>query len=182
MVGELSATRQAFECRIGPRQFEHPQGVNQPRTTPVTPWGSLPLELLNRIPEVSFQLDEERFAKNARSARRGAVAGPSGMTSEHLFPMLENDGDLQALTEFASMMARRDVPPQAKEVLRVRAHIMQSLTDLDPRTTILSVDGVWAFDLISRNSMMEGFHILVHHCIRAAVSDRLHHGNASALS
>ena len=41
------------------------------------------------------------------------------MTSEHLFPMLENDGDLQALTEFASMMARGDVPPQAKEVLRL---------------------------------------------------------------
>ena len=123
---------------------------------------------------------------------------------------LENDGDLQALTEFASMMARGDVP-QAKEVLklgrmsalqkpdggvrgivvgdtfrqvvartiaqqvaeaaeeatapfqyalRTRAgtecvsHI-RSLTDLDPRTTILSVDGVGAFDLISRNSMME---------------------------
>ena len=50
--------------------------------------------------------------------------------------------------------------------LRTRAgtecvsHIMQSLTDLDPRTTILSVDGVGAFDLISRNSMMEGlFHM-----------------------
>ena len=36
------------------------------------------------------------------------------------------------------------------------SHIMQSLTDLDPRTTILSVDGVGAFDPISRNSMMQG--------------------------
>ena len=33
---------------------------------------------------------------------------------------------------------------------------MQSLTDLDPRTTVLSVDGVGAFDLISSNSMMQG--------------------------
>ena len=66
-----------------------------------------------------FELDEERFAKNVRSARRGAAAGPSGMTSEHLFPMLENDGDLQALTEFAGIMARGDVPPQAMEVLRL---------------------------------------------------------------
>ena len=46
--------------------------------------------------------------------------------------------------------------------LRTRAgtecvsHIMQSLTDLDPRNTILSVDGVGAFDLISSNSMMQG--------------------------
>ena len=119
------------------------------------------------------------------------------MTSEHLFPMLENDGDLQALTEFAGIMARGDVPPQAMEVLRLGrmsalrwgrfrrivartmaqqvaeaaeadrfqyalrtragtecvSHIMQTVTDLDPRDTILSVD-VGAFDLISRNSMM----------------------------
>ena len=33
---------------------------------------------------------------------------------------------------------------------------MQTLTDLDPRATILSLDGVGAFDLISRNSMMQG--------------------------
>ena len=36
------------------------------------------------------------------------------------------------------------------------SHILQTLTDLDARATILSVDGVGAFDLISRNSMMEG--------------------------
>ena len=45
-----------------------------------------------------------------------------------------------------------------QDALRTRAgtecvsHIMQSLTDLDPRTTILSADGVGAFDLVSRNS------------------------------
>ena len=36
------------------------------------------------------------------------------------------------------------------------AHALQALTDLDPRTTVLSVDGVGAFDLISRGSMLEG--------------------------
>ena len=36
------------------------------------------------------------------------------------------------------------------------SHILQTLTDLDARTTILSVDGVGSFDLISRNSTMEG--------------------------
>ena len=36
------------------------------------------------------------------------------------------------------------------------AHILQVLTDLDPDATVVSVDGVGAFDLISRNTMMEG--------------------------
>ena len=36
------------------------------------------------------------------------------------------------------------------------AHALQALTDLNPRTTVLSVGGVGAFDLISRSSMLEG--------------------------
>ena len=33
------------------------------------------------------------------------------------------------------------------------AHIAQAMTDLDPTTTLLSVDGIGAFDLISRNNV-----------------------------
>ena len=36
------------------------------------------------------------------------------------------------------------------------AHILQLMTDLDPQTTITSIDGVGAFDLISGNAMFEG--------------------------
>ena len=36
------------------------------------------------------------------------------------------------------------------------AHILQSMTDLDPDTTITSIDGVGTYDLISRNAMLEG--------------------------
>ena len=36
------------------------------------------------------------------------------------------------------------------------AHILQSMTDLDPDATITSIDGVGAYDLISRNAMLEG--------------------------
>ena len=36
------------------------------------------------------------------------------------------------------------------------AHILQVLTDLDPHATIVSVDGIGAYDLISRNAMMQG--------------------------
>ena len=35
------------------------------------------------------------------------------------------------------------------------AHVLQALTELDPRATIMSIDGVGAFDLISRKTMLE---------------------------
>ena len=35
------------------------------------------------------------------------------------------------------------------------AHALQALTELDPRATVVSIDGVSAFDLISRRSMLE---------------------------
>ena len=36
------------------------------------------------------------------------------------------------------------------------AHALQGLTELDPRATVTSIDGVSAFDLISRGTMMTG--------------------------
>ena len=36
------------------------------------------------------------------------------------------------------------------------AHALVALTDLDERATVLSIDGIGAFDLISRASMLEG--------------------------
>ena len=35
------------------------------------------------------------------------------------------------------------------------AHILQVLTDADPDATVVSVDGIGAFDLISKNAMMQ---------------------------
>ena len=36
------------------------------------------------------------------------------------------------------------------------AHVLQTLTDVDPSATILSVDGIGAFDLVSRETMLRG--------------------------
>ena len=35
-------------------------------------------------------------------------------------------------------------------------HPLQALTDLDERATVLSIDGIGAFDLISRGAMLNG--------------------------
>ena len=36
------------------------------------------------------------------------------------------------------------------------SHMVQMLTQLNPRQTVVSVDGVGAFDLVSRNAMLQG--------------------------
>ena len=36
------------------------------------------------------------------------------------------------------------------------AHAIQALTDLDPSATVLSIDGIGAFDLVSRQAMLQG--------------------------
>ena len=36
------------------------------------------------------------------------------------------------------------------------SHVVQALTEADPETTVVSIDGVSAFDLISREAMLEG--------------------------
>ena len=38
------------------------------------------------------------------------------------------------------------------------AHVVQTCTDVDPRTTLLSIDGAGAFDLISRRAMLTALH------------------------
>ena len=38
------------------------------------------------------------------------------------------------------------------------AHVLQAITELDPNATVLSIDGIGAFDLISRGSMLQGLH------------------------
>ena len=40
-------------------------------------------------------------------------------------------------------------------------HVVRAATDINDRTTIVSVDGIGAYDSISRNSMLEGLHRMV---------------------
>ena len=38
------------------------------------------------------------------------------------------------------------------------AHALQGLTEMDPRATVMSIDGISAYDLISRQAMLHGLH------------------------
>ena len=168
-------------------------------------------EVVDGVPERAFQLDPEEFIVCLRTSRRGAVAGPSGMTADHLFLVLENERDSLLLVEVVSSLETGNVPTKiidgirlgrmtalqkpdggvrgivvgdivrrlvartmakqvAKQVEKATtpfqyalstkagceciAHILQSCTDTDSDATIVSIDGVGAYDLISRNAML----------------------------
>ena len=132
--------------------------------------------------------------------------GPSGMTAEHLKPMLETEVDSRYLYEVAVGFARGEAPQEVVNALMGRmtalqkddggvrgivvgdvfrrlvarvqqswgechspfqfalstragcesvTHVIRAATDINDRTTIVSVDGIGAYDSISRNSMLE---------------------------
>ena len=73
---------QHVESTDGPR----PAGPQCPGTRCVKKW-----QRHNRSPP--FELDPLEFLLCLRTARGGAAPGPSGMTSDHIFPLLESDHD-----------------------------------------------------------------------------------------
>ena len=172
----------------------------------------LPPQVTDHMPDRPFELEEYRFAQVLRSSRKGAAAGPSGMTADHLRPVLENPRDTHLLFTLGEKLARAEIPDSIVGAIRLGrltalqkpsggvrgivagdilrrivartiaqqisshverttapfqyamstragteciAHVLQALTELDPRATIMSIDGVGAFDLISRQSMLE---------------------------
>ena len=73
---------------------------------------------MDLVPDAPFALDEDTFAKNVRSARKGAAPGPSGMTVEHL-PLLDNPRDVHTLFLMAEQLAQGMAPEAAVRALRL---------------------------------------------------------------
>ena len=55
--------------------------LTYPAKRPQEPYGLMQPHPRDRIPGVLFQLDEDQFARNFRSARKGGAAGLSGKTT-----------------------------------------------------------------------------------------------------
>ena len=79
---------------------------------------ALPLTVLRCEPRTPFELDEQKFSRNLRSARRGVAAGPSGMTTEHLRPLLDDNRALHSFYRMCDMLARAAVPPSIVAFIR----------------------------------------------------------------
>ena len=189
------------------------RALTDPDRRPPVPREPLTEEVATAQPVTPFELDPSEFLLCLRTARRGAAPGPSGMTSDHLFPLLESDHDSDLFCQVGSLLATGNIPTEVLEGFRLGrltalrkpdggvrgivvgdivrrlvarsmakqiakkveqatspfqyalsakagsecvAHVLQTLTDVDPNATVVSIDGVGAFDLISRNSMMRG--------------------------
>ena len=170
-------------------------------------------DLLIAQPEIPFQLDQGLPVKNLKSARRGAAGGPSGMTAEHLRPLLDSEADCEKFWFLCQAFAQAHIPEEVVTAVRMGritalqkpsggirgivvgdlvrrlvsrtiaqqigpsvevataphqhamstragceciAHMLQARTDLDDRATVLSIDGIGVFDLVSRESMLRG--------------------------
>ena len=82
-------------------------------------------EVLQHVPRREFELNKPTFNKRLRSTRRGAARGPSGLTTEHLRPLLD---DARALQLFFTV-AQKDVPEAVVDLIRVER--LTSLTKPD---------------------------------------------------
>ena len=212
-MGDLSAARNALEgAELAPGNRNTLEALRDPEKRPERLRRPIPPALLELRGE-AFRLDRDRFLQVLRTARKGAAGGVSGMTAEHLRPMLESPVDSELLFHLASDLAEASIPEEVLQVIRLGrmtafrkasggvrgivagdilrrlvartmcqqlgpaieaatapfqyalttqsgcecvAHAIQALTDINDSATVMSVDGIGAFDLVSRESMLAG--------------------------
>ena len=214
-LGELSAARAALDATpLAPATDETLAVLRDPTKRPQTSQVPLPEWLSNFSPENGHMaVDAAKFFGNLRGARRGAAAGSSGCTAEHLRILLDDESCFNLLLHAAQLFAAGRVPAKAVNGLRlgrlvalqkpnggIRALVMgdvfrrlvfrtlaQQASDafmdvcspfqyalstpagaealaralsvsceLNPSKTVVSVDGVCAYDHIAKAAMFEG--------------------------
>ena len=87
--------------------------LSDPSKRPPTLRDLLLDDVVNHVPRTLLALDEDKFGKNLRSTKRGAAAGPSGMTIEHIRPLLENVRILHSFFQMCERLAQANVPQVA---------------------------------------------------------------------
>ena len=94
---------------MAPGTEETREALQDPSKRPQEPYEPLPAQLRNLEPDTQFQLDEERFARKVRGAKKGAALGPSGTTTHHLRPLLKSHQDTQLMRKLAGRFAHGQV-------------------------------------------------------------------------
>ena len=70
-----------------------------------------------RQPSILFELDEFQFVVNLRTSRTGAAALPSGMTSDHLRPLLDHVRDNYLLFLLGDQLAKAQTPASVNDAI-----------------------------------------------------------------
>ena len=82
------------------------------------PHNPMPEFLQNYQAETPFMLDKAKLLKNLKCARRGAAAGPSSMTADHLKVVLENHRDSDLFHNIC-LLVRAAVPREIFSAIRI---------------------------------------------------------------
>ena len=99
-LGEVSAGRQALEgASLATGDERTLKALKDPARRPPLPRDPVPHDIAQFEPGECFSLDQELFSKNVRTARKGAAPGPSGMTADHLRPLVEHVAVAAALSQ-----------------------------------------------------------------------------------
>ena len=118
--GELSAGRQALEgADLAPGTMETLRELRDLVRRPARIRQPLPPQVTDHMPDRPFELEEYRFAQVLRSSRKGAAAGPSGMTADHLRPVLENPRDTHLLFTLGEKLARAEISDSILGAIRL---------------------------------------------------------------
>ena len=118
-MGELSSGRQALEgASLAPGTRQTLEALRDPIRRPLVPRDLLPHTVVGHMPDVRFSLEEHRFAANLRSSGRGAAAGLSGMTTDHLRPLLDHVEDTHFFFLMGEQLAQARVPPTIHASIR----------------------------------------------------------------
>ena len=119
-LGELSAAGRALTAEpLAPATDATLAELRDPVRRPPEPYGPLPSEVASYQPQEPCPFPLPAFLAGLRKARRGAAAGPSGATNEHLRILLDDEVDSQLLHCAAQRLAQADVPAAALAALRV---------------------------------------------------------------
>ena len=118
--GELSHARRALEGEpVAPSNENTWKALINEAKRPHTAREGINQELLDMNPTVPVDSDVDLLLKNLRTSRRGAAAGPSGMTTEHLKIILDSTECCALFGEVATLFARGQIPREILEGVRV---------------------------------------------------------------
>ena len=119
-MGELLHARQVLEgAALVPGNQATSGALQDPERRPAQPREPLRRILLSSFWPDLFSMDEKLFNRNLRSSRRSAAAGPSGMTMEHLSPLLEKPGALHSFFLIGEKLAQALVPGSVVDTFRI---------------------------------------------------------------
>ena len=118
-MGEPSSARQALEgATLAPGNSDTLNQLKDPTRRPPRPREPLP-HVVSHVPGRAFELDEQLLSRNLRSARRGAAAGPSGMTTEHLRLLCSDMRTLHVFFQVAEKFARGEIPESVVKIVKL---------------------------------------------------------------